>query len=115
MIMVNIENASIRAYQFLQEMFEDSYFPKPLVEKGKAIMLRLCEDIEREKPDTDAAIYALTHAATERFNDLEQEFVDAGSEIETAARENIAHDIAFILQTYGFELDIEEAIAPREW
>ena len=41
-----------------------------------------------------------------------REFLARGSDIDTVARENIAADIAFILSTYGYDLDIEEAIAP---
>jgi len=96
-------------------MYDDSYFPTRLVDKGKAILLRLCEAIEADKPTDLDALYALTHAATEEFNELQEEFDDSGSEIETAARECIAGDFAFIANAYGFDADIEELIAPREW
>ena len=110
------ENARIQKHRFLAEMYDDDYFPDRLVNKGKAILLRLCVQIERRQPQDAAAVYALTHAATERFNDLAEEFPEHDSDIETAAREAIAADFAFILRVYGFgHLDIEEAIAPRDW
>jgi hypothetical protein len=84
-----IANAAVKERAFLKDMFADSYFPRPLVEKGKQILIRLCERIEREKPEGDTVL-ALTHAATEEFNALAEEFVAADSEIETAAREAIA-------------------------
>ena len=109
-------NAKIHKHAFLQEMYDDDYFPKRLVDKGKAILLKLCAQIEAKQPGDADAVYALTHAATERFNDLAEEFTDQDSDIETAAREAIAADFAFILKAYGFgHLDIEEAIAPRDW
>src|SRR5262245_43843180 len=53
-------------------------------------------------------VYALTQATTEAFNELNEEFFQAGSEIETAAREAIGGDIDFILKAYGYDVDIEE-------
>jgi hypothetical protein len=52
--------------------------------------VELCLQIEAQKPDGLGQLYALTLVATERFNDLQQEFDEQGSEIETAARECIA-------------------------
>ena len=61
-------------------------------------------------------MYALTHAATEEFNALDYEFLAAGSEIETVARELIADDFVFVASAYGFEdADIEELISGRDW
>ncbi len=110
-----IENLDIKSHAFLAEMYADSYFPDALVEKGKSILLRLCESIEAEKPSSVEALYALTHAATEEFNALAEEFYEHESEIETAARECIASDFAFIAKAYGFDADIEELIATRDW
>jgi hypothetical protein len=107
-------NPTILGHAFLDDMFRDGYFPNHLVEKGKQILLDLCDRIEREQPEGEA-VYSLTHEATERFNDLAEEFYEHDSEIETAARDNIGSDIDFILRTYGYDLDIEEAIAPRDW
>ncbi len=110
------KDARILKHRFLREMYEDDYFPNRLVDKGKAILLKLCAQIEKGQPRDADAVYALTHAATERFNDLAEEFMAQDSDIETAAREAIAADFAFILRVYGFgHLDIEEAIAPRDW
>jgi hypothetical protein len=97
-------------------MYDDSYFPDHVVDRGKAILVRLCERIEAEQPPDRAALYALTQAATEEFNLLEAEFEAAGSEIETVAREVIAEDFWFVASAYGFtDVDIEELIANRDW
>jgi hypothetical protein len=110
-----ISNRTVAEHPFLAEMYADDYFPTSLVDKGKAILLRLCESIERERPKDTAALYALTHAATEEFNRLAEEFDAHDSELETAARDTIAEDFAWIAQAYGFDADIEELIAPRDW
>jgi hypothetical protein len=60
-------------------------------------------------------LYPLTHAATNAINDLENEFFDNNSEIETAARECLAVNFEYIATAYGFEADIEELIATRNW
>ncbi len=111
----DIKNDTLRNYLFLKDMYSDSYFPKFLVDKGKAILVDLCLQIENEQPKNLEDLYKLTHAATEKFNDLEKVFDANGSEIETAARESIAADFEFIAHTYGYKADVEELIAPRNW
>jgi hypothetical protein len=112
---MSIANAQLKNHRFLSEMQEDDYFPLALVEKGRQILVGLCEDIESQPPQTLQALYALTHAATDAFNLLAEEFEEHGSEIETAARENIGADFAYIAKAYGFDADVEELIATREW
>lgn len=109
-------NPQIQAHAFLADMSRDAYFPPQLVDQGKAILTELCLRIEAQPPKDLDALYALTHAATLRFNELAEAFEAAGSEIETAAREDIGANMAFIAQAYGFaQADIEELIAPRDW
>ena len=109
-----IQNEKVREYTFLQPMLADTYFPKHLVAKGQDLLRQLAERIEREAPEGEA-VYGLTRATTEAFNELQDEFWEAGSEIETAAREAIGGDVAFILKAYGYDVDIEEAIGNRDW
>lgn len=109
-------NEALASYAFLQGMYDDGYFPNHVVDKGKAILLRLCDRIEAERPADLKALYVLTHAATEEFNDLESDFDEAGSELETVAREVIAEDFWAIANAYGFaDADIEDLIATRDW
>lgn len=112
----DIQNEKVKEYSFLQEMYNDSYFPNFLVDKCKTILVDLCLQIENQKPKGLDDLYKLTHIATEKFNDLEDEFGENDSEIETGARECIAADFEFIALAYGYEdADIEELIEPREW
>ncbi|MEU3573888.1 DUF5713 family protein [Kitasatospora sp. NPDC036755] len=111
-----ITNQRAAEHAFLRGMYEDPYFPDHVVDKGRAVLVRLCERIEAEQPAGLAALYVLSHAATEEFNALEAEFEAAGSEIETAAREEIAEDFWVVATAYGFvDVDVEEMIAPRNW
>ncbi|MFE9723682.1 DUF5713 family protein [Streptomyces sp. NPDC005794] len=111
-----ITNERITRYVFLRVLYEDGYYPDHLVDKGRGVLMRLCERIEAEQPADLAALYALTEVATEEFNALEAEFEEAGSEIETVAREEIAENFWFVASAYGFEeADVEELVAAREW
>ncbi len=111
-----IGNQQVSAHAFLRAMYEDDYYPDHVVDRGRAILLKLCERIEAEQPRDLAALYALTHAATDEFNALEAAFEAAGSEIETVAREEIAEEFWFVADAYGFkDADVEELIATREW
>lgn len=110
-----IKNTKIHHYSFLEDMYTDDYFPNHLVSKAEQILISLCIDIEADKPKNSTQVLKLTHAATIEFNYLAGDFWDAGSELETVARESIARDIKFILLAYNFNVDIEKAISPRDW
>ncbi|MFF2774156.1 DUF5713 family protein [Streptomyces sp. NPDC058052] len=113
---MTITNDKVGEHAFLRGLYEDGYFPDHVVDKGREILLRLCERIETDRPAGLPALYVLTHAATEEFNALEAEFEAAGSEIETVAREEIGADFWFVATAYGFAgADREELIATREW
>jgi len=112
---MTITNEKLKDYPFLQGMSEDDYFPQFLVEKGKKILTNLCEEIEAKNPKDDEALYVLTHAATDQFNALSEEFEENESEIETVAREWISEDFSFIASAYGFDAEREELIATRDW
>jgi len=111
-----ITNDKLSDHKFLADMYSDGYFPDFLVDKGKAILVHLCEQIESDKPADLDALYKLTHAATDAFNELQEEFHANESEIETAARDCIGMDFEFIVKAYGYDdADVEELIATRDW
>ncbi|MFD1218499.1 DUF5713 family protein [Microbulbifer celer] len=113
---MSITNESVKNYDFLTGMYQDDYFPDFLVDKVKAILVGLCEKIEAQAPVSSEELFKLTHAATESINELEEEFEENDSELETGAREVMAENFDFIVKAYGFDqVDIEDVIAPREW
>jgi hypothetical protein len=111
-----VHNEVVKVHNFLSEMYKDSYFPDFLVDKIKSILVDMCEQIESTNPSSDDELFRLTHAATERINELEEEFEENDIELETGARENIAENFDFLVKAYGYsDVDIEDVIAPREW
>ena len=97
-------------------MYKDAYFPDHLVDKLRDIILDACSLIESSRPNNLEDLYTITCQATEHINELQEEFEESGSEIETGAREDIAATFAFVAKFYGFDnADIEELIATRDW
>jgi len=113
--MKNLTEAEIGQLNLLEEMYRDGYFPNALVDRIKQILVDVCRSIEAASPKSDAELYSITHAATERINDLQDDFDEAGSEIETVARDSIAVSFGKVASAYGFEPDLEELVATRDW
>ncbi|MFD1604395.1 DUF5713 family protein [Flavobacterium artemisiae] len=110
----DLKNKTIRNYRILEGMYKDSYFPRQSVDKVKAVLLEFCFNIEKSKPKSLEQLYELSHDATGKINNLQDEFYRNGSEIETAAREVIAIDFEFISKAYGFKADTEELTSNRD-
>ena len=100
-----LQNQVMRDRVILADMNTDDHFPKHLVDECKDIMVQVCRRIETEKPKDPDALYAITHEATERLNDLQATFEENGSEMETGAREALGQEFDVIAKTYGFEAD----------
>ncbi len=49
------------------------------------------------------------------INDLQEEFYENDSEIETVARDSIGISVEYVLQWFGIDIDIEDAIRERDW
>lgn len=99
---------------FLKGMYQDSYYPKFLVDKIKDLLeqiVRYLEQGPRPLEDIQVKFDEITRA----INDLEDEFLKHDSEIETVARDSIALTVMDILDVYNVKLDIEDALREREW
>ena len=107
--------ADLKTHRFLAGMARDPYFPRHLVAQGAAILRQLAAELSANPPADQDALFALTHAAVEQFNALQEDFLAEGSELETVARECIAEDIDTILRAHGHQVDLEAAIANRDW
>lgn len=101
-------------YKLLDEMYQDDYYPAFLVDKVKDELRKVVGLLERGETDIEAVQAALDEAVR-GINDLQEEFDEHGSEIETVARECIAADVAYILAWFGIAIDTEEAIRERDW
>ena len=102
-------------YVLLQNMFEDTYYPQFLVEKIKWQFIHLIEFLE----GTDVKEISLIQDKLDEFtifiNNLQQEFWDQDSEIETVASESITNTLEYILNWFKVDVGIEDALREREW
>lgn len=101
-------------YVLLAEMYEDDYFPNFLVDKIKALIEQVIALLESGETDT-VKIQKKLDEMTLAINDLEEEFDENDSEIETVARDSIGMTVEYILEWFGIDIDIETAIREREW
>lgn len=101
-------------FSYLKEMYDDDYFPNELVDKVKKEIQNVVEFIE-EGGHSNEEIQDAFDKMTININDLQEEFEESDSEIETIARESIGETVASILKYFKIDIDIEEAIRERDW
>lgn len=77
-------------------------------------MHKVIKLLESGESDTDIIQEKLDEAIC-GINDLQDEFDDNNSEIETVARESIGETILYILNWFDIDIDIEEALRKRDW
>ena len=96
-------------YKLLDEMYQDDYYPAFLVDKVK-------DELQKVSGETDTEVIQETlDEAVCGINDLQEEFDENDSEIETVARDCIGVTVAYILEWFGIPIDIEQAIRERDW
>ena len=101
-------------YKLLDEMYQDEYYPDFLVDKIKDELQKVIDLLESGETDTEA-IQETLDGAVRGINDLQDEFYENDSEIETVARYCIGVTVAYILEWFGIPIDMEEAIRERDW
>lgn len=101
-------------YKLLEDMYQDGYFPDFLVDKVKALVQEVIVFLENGERDLEK-IQKKFDVMTEAINDLEEEFEENDSELETAARDSIGETVAYILNWFDIDIDVEEAIRMRDW
>jgi len=99
---------------YLTDMYNDKYYPKFLVDKIKELIKEVVTALEAGEKDKDT-IQKLFDKMTIGINDLEEEFYDNDSEIETVARDDIGQTVIYILKHFDIDIDVEDAIAERDW
>ena len=95
-------------------MYNDEYFPNTLVDKVENLLKDIVTYLENGQ-HSNKDIQQQLDKAIIGINDLQQEFEDNDSEIETVARESIGETIDQILKFFEVEIDIEEAMRKRDW
>lgn len=101
-------------YQLLSEMYQDDYFPDFLVDKIKDLLQQVIELLENGETDL-AVIQNRFDEIVEEINDLQDEFAENDSEIETVARDSIGESVDYILHWFNIDIDVEDAIGARDW
>ncbi len=101
-------------YELLFDMYQDEYFPDFLVDKIKKLIQNVIDFLETEEKDLEKIINKFDEM-TIAINDLQEEFEENDSELETAARDSIGETIEYILKWFDINLDVEDAIRERDW
>lgn len=101
-------------YSFLAGMYNDGCCPDFLVDKIKAELESVVAFLETGVSDL-RQIREKFDAMTMAINDLQEEFWENDSEIETMEREIIAADVDKILRWFDIDLGVEDAIRERDW
>ena len=101
-------------YKLLDEMYQDDYYPAFLVDKVKDEIQKVIDLLESGETDTEVVQEKLDEAVL-AINELQEEFDENESEIETVARDCIGVTIDYILKWFDIPIDMEEAIRERDW
>jgi hypothetical protein len=101
-------------FKYLPDMYADQYFPGFLVDKVKETIKEAVAFIEQGER-TRSQIQDTFDQMTVKINNLEDEFFENDSEIETAARDSIGETVQRIIQHFEIDIDIEEALRQRKW
>ncbi len=101
-------------FEFLPDMYADAYFPTSEVDKVKAAIEKVVAFLEKGDASPEK-IQKRLDEMTSTINELQNDFVDHDSEIETGARESIAETVEHILAHFNVAIDIEEALRERDW
>lgn len=101
-------------YELLAAMYRDGYFPDFLVDKIKELVQNIIAFLEKEEKDLEI-IQNKFDEMTLAINDLQAEFEENDSELETVARDSIGETIEYILRWFDIDIDVEDAIGERDW
>ena len=118
--LVNFKNekqeVSIKSKKINNKILQDEEKTDEIYNKRKSVnsILKEKQNDEFDDDDLDLEDVALDKKIT-KSNDIEDEFDENDSEIETVARDSIGVTVEKILEYFGIDIDIEEAIRERDW
>lgn len=101
-------------YKLLDKMYQDEYYPDFIVNKVKDEIQKVIELLENGETDIEIIQVKLDEAVC-AINDLQEEFWDNNSEIETMARDCIGETVVYMLDWFNILIDVEEALRERDW
>lgn len=101
-------------YKLLADMYQDGYFPDFLVDKVRDQVEEVVAFLETGESDV-IKIQDKFDKMTEAINNLQEEFEENDSELETGARESIGETVEYILRWFNIDIDVEDAIRERDW
>ena len=102
------------SYELLKGMYSDQYYPDKCVDKVKAEIQKIISFLETVHSDKET-IQEKFDQMTININDLQDDFDENASEIETVARESICDTVQYILTWFEIDIDTEDAVCERDW
>lgn len=101
-------------YILLEELYEDSFYPDFLIDKIKYLLEDFINFVE-QKPKNMADVGDKIYDLIQNANSLQYEFLDNDSEYDNIARECLIRILEYIIQWFHLPINLEEALAEREW
>ncbi len=101
-------------YVLLNEMYQDDYYPNFLVDKIRNELQKVIDLLETGEKDINIIQEKMDEIICS-INNLQDEFDENDSEIETVARDCIGETVGYILDYFDIPIDVEEAIRERDW
>lgn len=101
-------------FDFLPGMYVDSYFPTSEVDKVKMAIQQVVIFLEKGEVSTKNIQQKLDEM-TLTINELQNNFADNESELETGACGSIAETVERVLAFFEVGIDIDKALRKREW
>lgn len=98
----------------LEELYEDSFYPDFLIDKIKYLLEDFINFVE-QKPKNMADVGDKIYDLIQNANSLQYEFLDNDSEYDNIARECLIRNLEYIIQWFHLLINLEEALAEREW
>lgn len=101
-------------YDLLNEMYQDDYYPNFLVDKIRNELQKVIDLLETGEKDINIIQEEMDEIICS-INNLQDEFDENDSEIETVDRDCIGETVGYILDYFDIPIDVEEAIRERDW
>ena len=101
-------------YDLLNEMYQDDYYPNFLVDKIRNELQKVIDLLETGEKDINIIQEKMDEIICS-INNLQDEFDENDSEIETVARDCIGETVGYMLDYFDIPIDVEEAIRERDW